>query len=162
MKLEGKRAIVTGGSRGIGKAIARTFAQAGASVMISSRKPDACEAAAREIGHGVQWFAANAGDRPQAEACVEAAMQSFGGIDILVNNAGTNPYGGPTIDIDLPRWEKTILVNLTAPLMWSQLVWRRAMSGSSGGCSVINMASVGAFVTSPSLGAYDITKAALA
>ena len=161
LRLDGKAALVTGGSRGIGLGIARAFAEAGAQVMITSRKSDACEAAAAEIGHGVQWFASNAGDPVQAEACVDATLQAFGRLDVLVNNAGANPYAGPTIDVDLGRWEKTLQINVTAPLVWTQLAWNKYMKGSEGGCSVINVASVGGFQTSEILGVYAVTKAAL-
>ena len=116
VRIDGKVALITGGSRGIGKAIATTFAESGAAVMIVSRKADALEKAADEIGHGCQWFPANTGDPEQAEAAVDATIERLGGVDILVNNAATNPYAGPTIGIDLPRWNKTLQVNLTAPL----------------------------------------------
>ncbi len=159
--LEGRTAIVTGGSRGIGKAIAGQLARAGAQVMITSRKADACEAAAAEIGHGVAWKASNVGVPEEAEAVVDATLETFGAIDILVNNAATNPYAGPTIDVDLPRWDKTLQVNLTAPLVWSQLVWQRYMKDSEGGCSIVNISSVGGLSTNPALGVYDVTKAAL-
>lgn len=161
LRLDGKSALVTGGSRGIGKAIARTFVEAGAQVMLASRKAAACESAAAEIGHGTRWFPAHVGDPAQAEACVDACVDAFGKVDVLVNNAGTNPYAGPTVEVDLSRWEKTIQVNLTAPLMWTQLAWSRSMGSSAGGCSVINIASVGGLGTSSMLGVYDITKAAL-
>ncbi len=159
--LEGKTAIVTGGSRGIGKAIAGQLARAGAQVMITSRKAEACEAAAAEIGHGVAWRASNVGKPDEAEGVVEATLETFGAIDILVNNAATNPYAGPTIGVDIPRWEKTVQINLTAPLVWSQLVWNRSMKDSDGGCSIINISSVGGLGTNAALGVYDVTKAAL-
>lgn len=158
-RLDGKVALVTGGSRGIGKGIAATFAAAGASVMITSRKADACEEAAAEIGSGCVWEAGNAGSADDAERIVAACIERLGGLDILVNNAATNPYAGPTIDIDLPRWEKTLQVNLTAPLVWSQLAWHRAMQEHGG--SIVNISSVGGLSTNPVLGAYDVTKAAL-
>jgi len=159
LRLDGKVALVTGGSRGIGLGIARAFAQAGARVMISSRKADACRAAAAELGEGVDWEAGHTGRAEDAERVVDATLERLGGLDILVNNAATNPYAGPTIDVDRPRWEKTLEVNLTAPLFWTQLAWRRAMSERGG--VVINISSVGGFSTSPILGVYDVTKAAL-
>ena len=159
VRIDGKRALVTGGSRGIGKAIATTFAESGAEVMIVSRKAEVLEQAADEIGHGCQWYAANAGDPEAAEAAVDATIERLGGVDILVNNAATNPYAGPTIDIDLPRWNKTIQVNLTAPLLWTQLCWRKHMQENGG--VVLNIASVGGLKTSREIGAYDLTKTAL-
>lgn len=159
VRIDGKRALVTGGSRGIGKAIATFYAEAGAQVMIVSRKADALEEAAEEIGHGCQWVTANTGDPEGAEAAIDATIERLGGVDILVNNAATNPYAGPMIDVDLPRWEKTIQVNLTAPLLWTQLCWRKHMRDHGG--VVINISSVGGLTTNPVLGVYDLTKSAL-
>jgi NAD(P)-dependent dehydrogenase (short-subunit alcohol dehydrogenase family) len=164
--LDGKVALVTGASRGIGKAIAATYAAAGAQVVISSRKLDALEAARDEIAAGlddrggdIEVFAANAGDLDAAQACVAATVERFGGLDILVNNAATNPYMGPSVGIDLPRWDKTVQVNLTAPLFWTQAAWRAAMAEHGG--SIINMASIGGLGVDPSIGTYNVTKAAL-
>jgi NAD(P)-dependent dehydrogenase (short-subunit alcohol dehydrogenase family) len=130
LRLDGKVALVTGGSRGIGKGIARAFAEAGAQVMITSRKAESCEAAAKEIGANAAFEAGNIGRLEDAERVIGATLSRFGRLDILVNNAATNPYAGPTIDVDLPRWEKTLAVNLTAPLFWTQLAWQRFMRGT--------------------------------
>ena len=163
LRIDDKVAIVTGGSRGIGLAIAKQFAASGGRVMIVSRKAEALEKAAAEIGHGCEWFAANVGDAEGAEAAVDATLERFGAIDILVNNAATNPYAGRTIDVDLPRWQKTFDVNLTAPLIWTQLVWNRYMKDNlgPGEGSIINIASVGGLATNPIIGVYDLTKTAL-
>jgi NAD(P)-dependent dehydrogenase (short-subunit alcohol dehydrogenase family) len=162
-RLDGKVALVTGGSRGIGLGIAKAFAAAGAKVMITSRKAEACEAAAKEIaaatGGTALWEAGHTGKPEDAERVIGATLSKLGGLDVLVNNAATNPYAGPTIDVDLPRWEKTLQVNLTAPLLWTQLAWRSAMKESGG--SVINISSVGGLSTNAILGVYDVTKAAL-
>ncbi len=115
------------GREGIGLAIAAAFAEAGANVMITSRKAEQLEAAAVEVGHGCAWMAGNVGEPESAEAVVNATVKRFGGVHILVNNAATNPYVGPLIDADLPRWNKTFQVNLTAPLIWTQAVWRAGM-----------------------------------
>ena len=159
LSLSGKVALVTGASRGIGKAIARAYADAGASVLLSSRKQDALEAAAAEIGGDVDVVAANAGDPVQAASAVDRCMERFGGLDILVNNAATNPYFGPMIDIDLERYDKTWDVNVRGPLVWTQLAWRAAMAERGG--SVINIASVGGLSVEPGIGIYNATKAAL-
>jgi NAD(P)-dependent dehydrogenase (short-subunit alcohol dehydrogenase family) len=161
LRLDSKAALITGGSRGIGLAIARMFAASGARVMITGRKAEALEAACQEIGHDARWAAGHVGDAASREAQIDAALAAFGRIDVLVNNAATNPYAGPTIDVDLPRWEKTLATNLTAPLAWTQAVWSKSMKASAGGCSVINIVSVGAFKTSGALGVYGVTKAAL-
>ena len=98
VSLAGKVALVTGASKGIGKAIAKGFADAGASVMLSSRKIDGLEAAAAEIGGDVAVFAAHAGKPADGVACIDATIERFGGLDILVNNAGANPYYGFTLE----------------------------------------------------------------
>ncbi|MFV1991573.1 MAG: SDR family oxidoreductase, partial [Acidimicrobiales bacterium] len=90
---------------------------------------------------------------------VAATIEEFGAVDVLVNNAATNPYAGPMIDVDLGRWDKTFQVNVTAPLVWTQLCWNLWMKEHGG--SVINVSSVGALGTSPALGVYATTKAAL-
>jgi NAD(P)-dependent dehydrogenase (short-subunit alcohol dehydrogenase family) len=159
IRLDGKVALVTGSSRGIGLAIAAELAASGARVMLSSRKPEALEAAAAGIDGEVAWFAANAGEPEQAEACVAATMERFGAVDLLVNNAATNPYMGPTIDIDLPRLDKTIAVNWRAPLYWSHLAWHASMQANGG--AILNVASVGGLSVESSIGAYNATKAAL-
>jgi len=158
-RLDGKVALVTGGSRGIGKGIAQAFADAGARVMITSRKAESCEAAAKEIGANVDFEPGHIGRLDDAERVIGATLERLGGLDILVNNAATNPYAGPTIDVDLPRWEKTLQINLTAPLVWTQLAWKRALQQSGG--AVINISSVGGLGTNEILGVYDVTKAAL-
>ena len=159
LSLNGKSALITGGSKGIGKAIAKTFAEAGAKVMITSRKADVCELATEEIGHGCVWEAGNVGDPEHMEAAIERSVSELGGVDVLVNNAATNPYAGPMIDADLPRWKKTIDVNMTAPFAWTQMVWQKYQQENGG--VVLNISSVGGLQTSPMLGVYDITKAAL-
>jgi NAD(P)-dependent dehydrogenase (short-subunit alcohol dehydrogenase family) len=159
LRLDGRTAVVTGGSRGIGKAIAAAFAAAGARVMITARKAETLQQTAAEIGAGVAWCVAHAGEPQGAEAGVRAALERFGRLDILVNNAGTNPYAGPLIDVDLPRFDKTVQVNLRGPLVWTQEAWQQWMKGHGG--VVINISSVGGFVTASLLGLYNVTKAAL-
>jgi NAD(P)-dependent dehydrogenase (short-subunit alcohol dehydrogenase family) len=159
ISLEGKVAVVTGASRGIGRATAEALAACGARVMLSSRKQEALEEAAAGIDGETAVFAANAGDPDQATACIDATMERFGRVDILVNNAATNPYMGRSIDIDLGRYDKTLQVNLRGPLVWSQLAWQRWMKGNGG--SIVNIASVGGLSVETSIGIYNTTKAAL-
>lgn len=159
IRLDGQVALVTGASKGIGAAIAKTLGEAGAKVMLSSRKQDALETAASQIDGETAVFAANAGDPDQARACVEATTEAFGRVDILVNNAATNPYYGPAVDIDLPRYDKTFEVNLRGPLVWTQEVWKASMQEHGG--SVVNISSIGGMTTSEVIGIYDTTKAAL-
>jgi NAD(P)-dependent dehydrogenase (short-subunit alcohol dehydrogenase family) len=127
--------------------------------MLSSRKADALEAAAATMSGDVAWTVANAGEPDQADACVAATLDRFGAVDILVNNAATNPYMGPTIDIDLPRLDKTVAVNWRAPLYWSQLAWQRWMQEHGG--VILNVASIGGLSVESTIGAYNATKAAL-
>ncbi|MGH9274633.1 MAG: SDR family oxidoreductase [Acidimicrobiales bacterium] len=159
LSLKGKVALVTGASKGIGKAIAQVYADNGASVLLSSRKQSALEEAAAEIGGDVAVFAAHAGDPEQAAAAVAHCVERFGGIDILVNNAATNPYFGAAMDIDLGRYDKTFDVNLRGVLVWTQEAWRRSLAERGG--SVINIASVGGISVGPGIGIYNTTKAAL-
>jgi NAD(P)-dependent dehydrogenase (short-subunit alcohol dehydrogenase family) len=159
ISLRGKTALVTGASRGIGKAIAKSFVDAGAQVMLTSRKEDALRAAANEMDGETEIFAANAGDIEQGQACVDATMKRFGKIDILVNNAATNPYYGDTLGVDSSRFDKTFQVNLKGPLFWSQAVWNASMQKNPG--VILNIASVGGLRAEHGLGVYNLTKAAV-
>ena len=159
LDLTGKVALVTGASKGIGAAIARIYAEQGAQVMLSSRKQEALEATAATIDGTTAVFAANAGRPEQAEACVAATIERFGRLDILVNNAATNPYYGRAIDIDLPRFDKTIEVNIRGPFVWAQEAWKQWMEANGGG--IINISSVGGLQYHGPIGIYDLTKAAL-
>jgi NAD(P)-dependent dehydrogenase (short-subunit alcohol dehydrogenase family) len=159
LRLDGKVALVTGGSKGIGKAIAAAYAASGAQVMISSRKADVLEAAAAEMEGEVAWCAANAGDPVATARCVAATMDRFGSVDILVNNAATNPYMGPLMGIDESRAAKTVQVNQWAVVQWTQEVWRASMKDNGG--SVINVASVGGIGVEPTIAYYNVTKAAV-
>jgi NAD(P)-dependent dehydrogenase (short-subunit alcohol dehydrogenase family) len=159
IRLDGKVALVTGASKGIGRAIAAAMAASGAQVMLSSRKQDALEEAATSMDGDVAVFAAHAGDPDQADACVAATVERFGAVDILVNNAATNPYFGPTVDIDVPRFDKTVEVNWRGPLVWTQKAWQASMQGHGG--VVLNIASIGGMSIEPAIGVYNGTKAAL-
>jgi NAD(P)-dependent dehydrogenase (short-subunit alcohol dehydrogenase family) len=162
LRLDGKVALVTGGSRGIGRAIAARFAQSGANVMISSRKADALADAAASmdgLDGDVAWQAANVGDPDAAQQTVDATVARFGALDVLVNNAATNPYFGALMDLDLARAQKTVRVNQEAALVWTQCAWRASMADNGG--SVINLSSVGGLSVEAGIGWYNVTKAAV-
>jgi NAD(P)-dependent dehydrogenase (short-subunit alcohol dehydrogenase family) len=164
LRLDGKVALVTGASKGIGLAIARGMAEAGASVMLSSRKAEGLEAAAATFDSAehdrVAWFAANAGDEAAPEAAVAATIERFGSVDILVNNAATNPYMGPTLGISASQMDKTHQVNQRAIVLWTAAAWNGCMRETGG--AIINISSVGGM--GPDFGAigyYNATKAAV-
>ncbi|WP_433052382.1 SDR family oxidoreductase [Dactylosporangium sp. CS-033363] len=162
---DARTVIVTGASRGIGKASAMAFAAEGCNVVLTSRKIEALDEVAAEITAqfpdvGVLTRAAHAAEPEQAAVVVEAAMEHFGAIDVLVNNAGTNPYFGPLMDIDPVRAEKTVRLNQFGPVLWSQLVWKASMAQRGSG-TIVNVASVGGVLTEPGIGYYNATKAAV-
>jgi NAD(P)-dependent dehydrogenase (short-subunit alcohol dehydrogenase family) len=152
---------VTGGSRGLGVAIAEGLAEHGAQVVISSRKQEDLDRAAGTLNErfpeAVLPVAAHAGREADLRRLVETVMDRFGKIDVLVNNAGTNPYFGPLIDADLAVWDKTFEVNLRGYFMLTQLVYRASMESAGG--SVVNVASTGGLRPAFGLGVYDVTKA---
>ncbi len=158
--LTGRTAIITGASRGIGLAAAAALLQAGASVVLTSRRAEAADAAASSLGSDrAAGFGAHAVDEAAAQACVDFALERFGSVDILVNNAATNPAFGPLVEQDHARFAKTIDVNLWAPILWTQLAWRAWMAEHGG--TIINTASVGGMVVGENLGVYHVSKAAL-
>lgn len=165
-RLDGKVAIVTGGSRGIGQAIAEEFIRSGAEgVVVTSRRPENAEQVVAEIAEAtgapdrIEARVARADSKEAAEETVAFAVERFGGADILVNNAGTNPAPGRLVDVDLGAVEKTWAVNQMGPLMWSQAAWHGWMASNGG--VIINTASVGGMRPAPIIGAYNISKAAL-
>ena len=160
----GKTALVTGASRGIGKATAVAFAERGANVVLSSRKQEALDEVAEEIRAKhpeaqVLAHAAHVADPAAAQACVDAAIDAFGSLDILVNNAGTNPYFGPLVDLDVARAQKTFEINQLALVTWTQLAWKKWMHANGG--AIVNIASIGGLSTEPGIGFYNATKAAV-
>jgi NAD(P)-dependent dehydrogenase (short-subunit alcohol dehydrogenase family) len=162
--LQGKTVLITGASRGIGKAIAFAVAEEGANVVLSSRRQEALDEVAAELRTaypdvGVLPKAAHVGDEDQARACIDAAITEFGGLDVLVNNAGTSVHFGPMVEIDAAAAAKTVQVNQFAVVMWTQLAWKAWMAEHGG--AIINMASVGGLATEHGIGYYNATKAAV-
>jgi NAD(P)-dependent dehydrogenase (short-subunit alcohol dehydrogenase family) len=164
IRLDGKVALVTGASKGIGKAIASELAASGAAVMLSSRKLEGLQAAQAEIqartpNAPLDVFPANGGDIDAGEAAVRATIERFGGLDILVNNAATNPHYGPALDVEPRAYDKTFEVNLRGPLFWSKAAHRLAFAAKPG--VILNIASVGGLRSDVGLGVYNLTKAAI-
>lgn len=159
--LEGKVAVVTGGSRGIGRAAALAMADAGAHVVVSSRKIADLEGVAEEISaRGVKGraIAAHVGKMDDSRALVDQVVKEFGRLDILVNNAGTNPYYGPMMDQDEKTYDITMNVNVKSIFFLSQMAAK--MMKTQGGGSIINTSSIGG-IRAGELGVYCATKAAV-
>lgn len=160
--LTGKVAIVTGASRGIGEAIARAFAAAGASVLLCSRKIEGVEAIAssiRDSGGDAVAVDCHTGHREQVQALVERAIETWGRLDIVVSNAATNPHFGPLIDSDEKQWDKTFEVNVKG-YFWLAQAAVPHMERVGGG-SIINIASVAGLQPATAMGIYSISKAAV-
>ncbi|MDX1420976.1 MAG: glucose 1-dehydrogenase [Rubricoccaceae bacterium] len=159
-RLDGKVALVTGASRGIGRAVAEAFAAAGARVVLASRKQEALDevaAALRDDGGEALAVAAHAGDDAAVEDLVARTVDAFGGLDVLVNNAATNPHFGPLLDADMGVWDKTLDVNLKGYVRLAKACVP-AMRARGGG-SIVNMASVAGERPQPGMGVYCVTKA---
>ena len=159
--LAGKTAIVTGSSRGIGRAIAETFAAAGAQVVISSRKAEACETVAASIratGGKAIAIACHIGDKAQLEALVARTRAAAGAIDILVCNAGINPYYGPLTEIDDQVFDRMMAVNVRGALALAALVLPEMAARRDG--AIVIVSSVAGLRGTAGLGAYAIAKAA--
>jgi NAD(P)-dependent dehydrogenase (short-subunit alcohol dehydrogenase family) len=165
--LTGRAALVSGGSRGIGKAVAAELLARGAAVTITGRKPDQLAATAAELAAGpaggdtsrVLAVPGSAADPDARADAVEATVTAFGGLAILVNNAGVNPQFGPLVEADLDAVRKVLDVNVVAALGFVQLA-HRAWMGAHGG-AVVNMASVAGLRSTRDIGAYGAAKAAL-
>ncbi len=162
LSLQGKIALVTGASRGIGKAIALAFADAGADVAISSRKQEALEKVAgdiRALGRQALPVAAHSREPEDLRRLVTTVKEQFGRIDILVNNAGTNPVMAPIWDIEERTWYQIINTNLKGYFLLSQLA-ARLMIEQRGG-NIINISSVGGLSPDKGLAIYCISKAGI-
>jgi len=164
--LTGKVALVTGASRGIGEAIARCYAAAGASVVLASRTQEALDAVAASIredglesGQVALPAACHTGDAEQVAALVERVRGELGGIDVLVNNAGTNPHFGPLLTAEESHWSKTLDVNLLGYFRLAKAcvpVMRERGAGK-----ILNVASIIGHTPHPGLGVYAVSKAAV-
>ena len=159
--LEGKTALVTGASRGIGLAVAQRLVDEGARVVVTARKREALEAAVEQLGgpeHAL-GIAGGADDADHREEAVAAAVATFGSLDLLVNNTGINPVYGPLMQLDLDAARKIVEVNAVAALGWVQAA-HRAWLGAHGG-AVVNVASVAGVRPAPGIDLYGASKAML-
>ncbi len=160
--LAGKVAIVTGASRGIGAAIAQTYAQAGAQVVLASRKAEALTEVAEAIraaGGAATVIAAHMGEQADITNLVRQTVATYGGVDIIVNNAATNPHFGPLLTSEESMWDKTLDVNLRGYYRLIREVVPHL--AARGGGKIINMASVAGLAPQPGMALYCISKAAV-
>ncbi len=160
--LTGKVAIITGASRGIGAAMARAFAEAGAKVVIASRELAAVQAVADDINAGAgtaHAVATHMGDWNAVAALVEAAISTYGGVDIAVNNAATNPHFGPLLTAEESHWDKVLDVNVKGYFRLAQLATPHMIE--RGGGSIINIASIAGINPGTGMGVYSVSKAAV-
>jgi NAD(P)-dependent dehydrogenase (short-subunit alcohol dehydrogenase family) len=160
--LKNKIALVSGGSRGIGKSICKALAAHGAHVIVASRKAADCEQVAAEIRRengSAEAMACHIGEMAQIESVFEAIERKHGRLDILVNNAATNPYFGHITDTDLSAFNKTIDVNIRGYFFMSSIGIK--LMAKNGGGSVINVASINGVKPGALQGIYSISKAAV-
>jgi NAD(P)-dependent dehydrogenase (short-subunit alcohol dehydrogenase family) len=157
--LSGRVALVTGGSRGLGREMALAFASAGADLVIASRKADACEATAKEIealGRRAMPYACHVGHWDELDGLVDAAYDRFGRVDVLVNNAGMSPVYPALTDVTEELFDKVVAVNLKGAFRLSVLVGTRMAAGDGG--SIINISSTGSIRPRPDIVPYAAAK----
>ncbi len=161
--LAGKVALVTGGSRGLGRAMVLGFADAGADVIIASRKIENCEAVAREVeakGRRALPLAVHVGHWGELDQLVARSYETFGRVDVLVNNAGMSLLYDSLPGVSETMWDKVVDVNLKGPFRLSALVGSKMAEGPYGG-SIINVSSTGSIRPAPFMLPYDAAKAGL-
>ncbi|GAB3023140.1 SDR family oxidoreductase [Bowmanella dokdonensis] len=160
--LTGKVALVTGASRGIGEAIAKSLAAQGARVIVSSRKLEGCEQVAgqiRQAGGQAEAMACHIGDLAAMQQTVAQIIERFGRIDILINNAAANPYFGPIDKTPVEAFDKTLEINIRGYFYMTNLVGQQMKKQGSG--SIVNVASVNGVIPGEGQGIYSITKSAV-
>ncbi|MCU1423637.1 MAG: 3-oxoacyl-ACP reductase [Microbacteriaceae bacterium] len=156
-RFEGKVALVTGASRGIGFAVAKRLVDEGAKVVITARKSEALQAAASELGNTL-WVAGNADDAEHREQVLDLIATELGPLDVFVNNAGINPAYGPLLSIERPAMDKILSTNVVAALDWVRSV---VHSGMPAGAAIVNIASIAGLTPAPGIAFYGVSKAAL-
>ncbi|UCG23351.1 MAG: SDR family NAD(P)-dependent oxidoreductase, partial [Chloroflexota bacterium] len=160
--LEGKVAVISGASRGIGQAIARAYVAAGAKVVIGSRRQENIQPVAKALNADFPGKAvavmAHAGRREDTRKMVETAVDRFGRVDIAVNNAGTNPHFGPILTAEESHWDKILEVNVKGYFWLCQAAARQMQAQGAGG-KIINVASVTGIQPGLMMGVYSVSKA---
>ena len=161
-RLDDRVAVVTGASRGIGRAIALGLARAGAHVVLTARKQPDLDAVAHEVsglGRRAVAVAAHMGRRAEIERLFDTTLREFGRLDILVNNAATNPIFGPLIEVEEEAWDKIMALNLKGYLFAAQRAAKSMLAQGKG--AIVNVSSTGGLRASAGLGAYSVSKAAV-
>jgi len=160
--LEGKVAIITGASKGIGESMARGLAEHGASVVVSSRKQEAVEEVAagyKADGLEATGIACHVANEDQCVNLIDQTIAKYGRIDCIINNAGTNPYFGPIEQMPMAAYQKTMDINLNAPMNLSKLAYPHMKA--VGGGSVIHISSIEGLHATAGFAAYNLSKAGL-
>ncbi len=161
-QLDGKVAVITGASKGIGEAMARGLAEFGAKVVVSSRKQEAIDALAEALqadGLEATGIAANMGNIEEAQTLVDKTVETYGGLDIIINNAAANPVFGPIQQTETRAFDKIIDVNLKGPFELCKRAY--PILKERGGGSIINISSIGGINPERGIGIYSVSKAGL-
>lgn len=158
-RFEGKVALITGASRGIGLAIADRIVAEGGSVVLTARKQDALDAAVAALGERATGVAGKADDAEHRADVYSLIKERFGRLDHLVNNAGINPAYGPLADVGVDVMRKTLEVNVIATLEWARDAISTGLMGDGG--SIVNISSISGIAAAPGIGFYGVSKGAL-
>lgn len=162
-RFDGRVALITGASRGIGFAIAERLVAEGGSVVVTARKQEALDAAVAALGSNAVGVAGRADDADHRAAVYSLIAERFGHLDHLVNNAGINPAYGPLAEVGVDVMRKTLEVNVIAALEWAREAVGRGLLGAASrpGASIVNVSSISGIAAAPGIGFYGVSKGAL-